>query len=222
MILHPQESVIKKLKTSWKKKTKNNPSELSSPSCAAGATELIFKICGVAQETWVRGNVFVGCQQKPKKRKGHVTNTLHQRVGVKRSWVPSSNQTWLAGKATIYSWYKNPPLSGDDSEKLPISGSQMEKQFLRWRRLQILGSFPMFIHTYYNDTYIYMCIYICSNPKNEWKGLKQTATTPRVMKIVFSIFLGMTVIDDKSAERLKGSEPTRSAQTKKTSSSPWV
>ena len=139
---------------------------MSSPSCAAGATELIFKICGVAQETWVRGNVFVGCQQKPKKRKGHVTNTLHQRVGVKRSWVPSSNQTWLAGKATIYSWYKNPPLSGDDSEKLPISGSQMEKQFLRWRRLQILGSFPMFIHTYYNDTYIYMYIYVATQKTN--------------------------------------------------------
>ena len=90
-----------KAKDKLKKKNKNNPSELSSPSCAAGATELIFKICGVAQETWVRGNVFVGCQQKPKKRKGHVTNTLHQRVGVKRSWVPSSNQTWLAGISTI-------------------------------------------------------------------------------------------------------------------------
>ena len=102
----------------------------------------------------------LAASRNQKKRKGHVTNTLHQRVGVKRSWVPSSNQTWLAGKATIYSWYKNPPLSGDDSEKLPISGSQMEKQFLRWRRLQILGSFPMFIHTYYNDTYIYIYVYI--------------------------------------------------------------
>ena len=55
MILHPQESVIKKLKTSWKKK-KQPKTFLISPSCAAGATELIFKICGVAQETWVRGS----------------------------------------------------------------------------------------------------------------------------------------------------------------------
>ena len=63
-------------------KSCNTALPFQRPSCAARATELTFKICGVAQETWVWGwsppwihnfpttswQGFVGCQQE--KREG--------------------------------------------------------------------------------------------------------------------------------------------------------